>query len=174
MTVAIAVGRPGIDTLLVISQVILSIVLPFVMFPLIWLTSSSMVMRVRKPHTIVDTGDTATSKLTIEIADEKHEGSSSSDDIKVAAVLSDFEVNADARKFPEEQTTIEKPNEDEKDSKGKGKEQAEVAQTFPSVIEDEVDYVDYSNGWALSTLCYAVWVVVVVANGYLIVTLAIG
>ncbi|KAK0465267.1 smf Mn2+ and Fe2+ transporter [Desarmillaria tabescens] len=46
VVVAIAVGRAGIDSLLVISQVILSVVLPFVAFPLIWLTSSRRVMRV--------------------------------------------------------------------------------------------------------------------------------
>ncbi|KAG7450215.1 natural resistance-associated macrophage protein [Guyanagaster necrorhizus] len=46
VVVAIAVGRAGIDSLLVVSQVILSVVLPFVAFPLIWLTSSRRVMRV--------------------------------------------------------------------------------------------------------------------------------
>ncbi|KAH9950957.1 smf Mn2+ and Fe2+ transporter-like protein [Amylocystis lapponica] len=35
----------GISTLLVISQVVLSIVLPFIVFPLIWLTSSKNIMR---------------------------------------------------------------------------------------------------------------------------------
>ena len=50
MAVAIAVGRPGINTLLVASQVALSIVLPFVAFPLIWLTSSKSIMRVKKPN----------------------------------------------------------------------------------------------------------------------------
>lgn len=45
---AIGVGRPGIDTLLVASQVVLSIVLPFVTLPLIWLTSRfSGAMKVR-------------------------------------------------------------------------------------------------------------------------------
>ncbi|KAJ8515896.1 hypothetical protein ONZ45_g6747 [Pleurotus djamor] len=49
MTVAIAVGRRGIDELLVISQVVLSIVLPFITLPLIILTSSKSVMSVKKP-----------------------------------------------------------------------------------------------------------------------------
>ncbi|KAI0050665.1 natural resistance-associated macrophage protein [Auriscalpium vulgare] len=48
MVVAIAVGRKGIDTLLVASQVILSIVLPVVIIPLVWLTSSKDVMAVRR------------------------------------------------------------------------------------------------------------------------------
>jgi metal iron transporter len=48
MIVAISLGKPGINALLVVSQVVLSIVLPFVMFPLIWCTSSKTIMRVRK------------------------------------------------------------------------------------------------------------------------------
>ncbi|KAG2350940.1 smf Mn2+ and Fe2+ transporter [Suillus weaverae] len=48
MTVAIVVGPNGINFLLVASQVILSIILPFIIFPLICLTSSSRIMRVRK------------------------------------------------------------------------------------------------------------------------------
>ncbi|SJL11144.1 related to Manganese transporter pdt1 [Armillaria ostoyae] len=47
LTVAIAVGKEGIDTLLVASQVVLSIVLPFIVFPLLWLTSNKRVMTVQ-------------------------------------------------------------------------------------------------------------------------------
>ncbi|KAJ7590974.1 natural resistance-associated macrophage protein-domain-containing protein [Mycena floridula] len=55
MTVAIVVGRQGIDSLLIISQVCLSIVLPFVTLPLIWLTSSKTIMAVQGPDgSIVD------------------------------------------------------------------------------------------------------------------------
>lgn len=51
LAVAIGVGRSGIDTLLVASQVVLSIVLPFVTLPLIYLTSRySGVMLVRAPN----------------------------------------------------------------------------------------------------------------------------
>jgi metal iron transporter len=49
MVVAVSVGRPGINALLVASQVVLSIVLPFVTLPLIYLTSSKRIMSVRKP-----------------------------------------------------------------------------------------------------------------------------
>ncbi|KAJ7755070.1 natural resistance-associated macrophage protein-domain-containing protein [Mycena maculata] len=55
MAVAVAVGRPGINTLLVVSQVVLSIVLPFISFPLIYLTSSKSIMRVRKPDALIST-----------------------------------------------------------------------------------------------------------------------
>lgn len=50
MVVAVAVGRQGIDSLLVASQVALSIVLPFVIFPLVYLASSEVVMRVPRPE----------------------------------------------------------------------------------------------------------------------------
>ncbi|KAJ6495448.1 natural resistance-associated macrophage protein-domain-containing protein [Mycena sanguinolenta] len=55
LAVAVAVGRPGINALLVASQVILAIVLPFITLPLIYLTSSKTFMRVRKPHPVVST-----------------------------------------------------------------------------------------------------------------------
>ncbi|KAF9245676.1 smf Mn2+ and Fe2+ transporter [Melanogaster broomeanus] len=48
MIVAVSVGENGIDTLLVASQVTLSIILPFITLPLLYLTSSSRIMRVRK------------------------------------------------------------------------------------------------------------------------------
>ncbi|KAJ8073660.1 Manganese transporter smf1 [Marasmius tenuissimus] len=47
MVVTIAVGRRGIDTLLVLSQVVLSIVLPFITLPLIYVTGSRGLMWVR-------------------------------------------------------------------------------------------------------------------------------
>ncbi|KAF5345709.1 hypothetical protein D9758_013040 [Tetrapyrgos nigripes] len=49
MAVAIAIGKPGIDALLVASQVVLSICLPFVIAPLIYLTANKNIMRARKP-----------------------------------------------------------------------------------------------------------------------------
>ena len=45
--VACILGENGINALLVASQVVLSIVLPFIIFPLVWLTSSSHVMSVK-------------------------------------------------------------------------------------------------------------------------------
>jgi metal iron transporter len=56
MVVAVALGRPGIDTLLVASQVVLAIVLPFITFPLIWLTSSKKVMSVRMLEVALEPG----------------------------------------------------------------------------------------------------------------------
>ncbi|KAJ7897345.1 natural resistance-associated macrophage protein-domain-containing protein [Mycena olivaceomarginata] len=100
VAVAAAVGRPGIDALLVASQVILAIVLPFITLPLIYLTSSKTVMRVRKPHALVSTA-------------------------------------------------------------------AETENSWD-------DTIDYSSGIALTILGCAIWLVMLTANVYVIVTLIIG
>jgi len=49
MIVAVAVGPAGVNAMLIGSQVVLSITLPFIVFPLVWLTSSRTVMRVYSP-----------------------------------------------------------------------------------------------------------------------------
>ena len=56
MAIAIALGIPGINALLVASQVVLSIVLPFVISPLLYCTSNKAIMSVRKTGTeMIDT-----------------------------------------------------------------------------------------------------------------------
>ncbi|KAF9461893.1 natural resistance-associated macrophage protein-domain-containing protein [Collybia nuda] len=63
MAVAVAVGREGIDALLVASQVVLSIVLPFITFPLIYCTSSRAIMSVRKSRSPTPEGVTPISSV---------------------------------------------------------------------------------------------------------------
>lgn len=104
MIVAVAVGRSGIDALLVVSQVVLSIVLPFITFPLLYCTSSKAIMRVRRcsqpmgPRTETGGGD----------------------------------------------------------------------------VENVDQWVDYSNGKITIFIGIAIWLVVVTANVYVLVSLAIG
>ncbi|KAF8257757.1 NRAMP family [Lactarius quietus] len=111
MAVAVAVGRGGINTMLVASQVVLSIVLPFVIFPLVWLTTSRTVMRVRAPL-----GPVSNAKAEPQKKDET-----------------------------EEQQTV---------------------------ATDE--YLDFSNGWVVAGIGYSICLVVLVANGYVLVTLILG
>lgn len=106
MVVAIAAGRKGVDDLLVISQVVLSIVLPFITFPLIFLTSSKSIMSVRQP--------------------EEHAERISEDDV----------VRSDA--------------------------------------EGGEKTVDFSSGILTTILGAAIWLVVMSANMYVIVSLAMG
>ncbi|EPQ60172.1 smf Mn2+ and Fe2+ transporter [Gloeophyllum trabeum ATCC 11539] len=111
MIVAVAVGKPGIDTLLVASQVALSIVLPFVVFPLVWLTSSKNVMAVEEPR-----------------------------DASLQAP-----VNLET--LTRATTDIESPGEGQ---------------------------VYFNNSRITAGIGYAVWLLILIANVYVIVTLAMG
>ncbi|KAH9973228.1 natural resistance-associated macrophage protein-domain-containing protein [Lactifluus volemus] len=105
VVVAVSLGQSGISTMLIASQVVLSIVLPFIIFPLIWLTSSRTVMRVRVPRAV----------------------------------------------------RTERKDESEEEQ---------------GVVEDE--YLDFSNGWITTTIGYAMLVLIVLANGYVLITLILG
>ena len=106
LVVAVAVGPSGINVMLVASQVVLSIVLPFIVFPLVWLTSSPTVMRVYVPAP----------------------------------------------------TLPARPGDGAEEEK--------------SVAEGE--YLDFSNGRVIASIGYVIWAVIVVANGYVLVTLMLG
>ena len=175
MLVAVIVGHPGIDTLLVISQVVLSIVLPFVMFPLIWLTSSSVVMRVPRPRELVQEVASPLSEEVKADDDEKIEQQSvkSSPVVKELAESAAIESEDDVLHSNESEDAIVESAE--KKGKRRVMEVAYVENvaTPLSVVDTTTEYIDYSNGWPLTILSYAIWLVILVANGYLIVTLAI-
>lgn len=86
LVVAIAVGRAGISTLLVASQVVLSIVLPFVTLPLIYLTSSKRIMTAQDVER--DPSVSSESELS---TDDKHE-EEKDDDTPVAIIPRDLEA----------------------------------------------------------------------------------
>ena len=188
MVVAVSVGRPGIDTLLVISQVVLSIVLPFVMFPLIWLTSSSVVMRVPRPREFAPQGEDDIPTLKAkedESADDEKRGESSTKEkngveFTIEEVVPDSTTaesgdGEDILEFPENEEMSEISSSSEKKGKSRAVDVSyvETAATPLSVGDENSEYVDFSNSWPLTILSYAVWLVILVANGYLIVTFAI-
>jgi metal iron transporter len=104
--VAVSVGQAGINAMLVASQVVLSFVLPFIVFPLVWLTSSRTVMRVYSPP-------------------------------------------------PTRPAETADSTDEEK-----------------SVAEGE--YLDFSNGRIVASIGYAIWTVLVLANGYVLIALILG
>lgn len=58
LAVSVSIGREGIDTLLIASQVALSIALPFIIAPLVIFTSSQSIMSVPRVAPIAPTPDT--------------------------------------------------------------------------------------------------------------------
>jgi metal iron transporter len=130
------VGREGISTLLIASQVALSVVLPFIAFPLIYLTSSEVVMRVCKPMARLIEADQASFRALDHSATE-------------VGIVTTAERQATG---DVEKPMVEKPD--------------------PSSIDVHQETVDFSNGRLLSFISYAIWSVVLVANGYAITMLA--
>ena len=126
MTIAIGLGIPGINALLVASQVVLSIVLPFVISPLLYCTSNEAIMSVRKTRTemIVDTPE-----VTLTAIDVSPEG-----------------------------LVVQRRDQD-----SSSVERAEV---------DEM--VDYSNNKFVIAIGVLSWLIIVVANVYVIVELGLG
>ena len=130
MVVALAMGKSGIDQLLVASQVVLSIVLPFIMFPLMWLTTSKKVMSVKKSE--------------LDLPTLAADGSSPSPNMSPGSNFAAPKIG----------------NSTEGD--------------VESSTSSGIEMVDYSNGKIVAGIGYLIWTVVVVANMYVIVMLAMG
>lgn len=144
-------GRSGIDQLLVVSQVILSIVLPFVTFPLIYVTSSRTAMRVRKPTAaaVVSEKSKVVSGSGAPYIDHEIETDTFS--------LSSGGVNRDlAPSSTFDHGTI-------RPARRMG---TEVTLTNSAGVGDDSDFYDYSNGWFLASAAYSVWFAVLCANMY--------
>jgi metal iron transporter len=116
MVVAVSVGQSGVNALLVVSQVVLSIVLPFVTLPLMYFTSSRKIMSVRKPLRSSESG-------TVD------------DEAQRPAAIRRASQNED--------------------------------------VEQSQETVDFSNGKIVIGLGAIIWVVILAANVYVIVMLAI-
>ncbi|KAG6866854.1 hypothetical protein C0991_008790 [Blastosporella zonata] len=93
VAVAIAIGREGINTLLVASQVTLSVVLPFIAFPLIYLTSSKVVMGVRKPPLVAEQDDAASEVEIVLDEPEVGENRPMAEKVEVTAVVIDETID---------------------------------------------------------------------------------
>ena len=120
---AAALGRAGVSTLLVVSQVVLSIVLPFIVFPLLLLTSNKelMTIKIPRPH------DTA-SEAEVKVEDAESD--------KGVPSLPQSEIHAD--------------------------------------LEATEETVCYANSMLVQVLGWILWVIVVAANVYAIVSLGLG
>ncbi|EKM61769.1 uncharacterized protein PHACADRAFT_157006 [Phanerochaete carnosa HHB-10118-sp] len=130
MAVAIAAGRGGVDTMLVASQVALSIVLPFIVFPLLYFTGSRGIMTVKK--------------VQPETEDEQEP---------------DKVDKADNMTEPQ----LQLENDDVPNSA-----------SSPKDVEAAVETVDYSNNKLVATLGWLIWILIVVANVYAIISLGLG
>ncbi|KAI0702436.1 natural resistance-associated macrophage protein [Cytidiella melzeri] len=144
MVVAIAVGRSGINTLLVASQVALSVVLPFVAFPLIWLTSSKSIMSVKVPRKPEKFGKPT--QVTATALDTQPD------------ILATQDESLSIRE-------IGRPMLPEKSE--------DVQIDIVAVSQDEDEYIDFSNSRLLTLASGLVFIIVLAANVYVFVMLGL-
>ncbi len=146
-------GRSGIDTLLVASQVALSIVLPFVAAPLIWLTSSKSVMSVRKPTSAMDYTQSASQDVS-----PTSTTPAAGDAIEEVQLRAEHAVEQLDEKC---QVTVETHEHQLHEQQGE-------------VSLDEDAYESFANSWIVTTLAYLIFFIILAANVYAIVMLALG
>ncbi|KAJ3878673.1 natural resistance-associated macrophage protein-domain-containing protein [Lentinula edodes] len=184
MAVAIAFGRPGINALLVISQVILSIVLPFITLPLLYLTSSKKFMRVERPCSCCPTNSSPEMiPADLErVHSHPHEFSGNSD-----TPCHDLEEGYHSDPSIEISDKLSHPITPLSDLRWIGSnttKSCEIvvnatanADTSAVVIEAHrcrETQIDYSNNMFITLLLCGVWIVIAAANVYAIVALAMG
>lgn len=143
MIVAMAFGHAGLNTLLVASQVALSIVLPFVAFPLIYLTSSKTVMSVNASRATYETNDQTDQTPNIDSPGVIRQEPSSAIPSEGSEVMVE-EVKTIA---------IHKP-------------------VATSNSQPHGDTIDFSNGYIVSAVAYVVWLLISGANVYGIVAMS--
>ncbi|KAF9471062.1 natural resistance-associated macrophage protein [Pholiota conissans] len=164
--VAVAVGQRGIDSLLVGSQVVLSIVLPFVAFPLIYLTSRDVVMRVRKPPTELVEIIKSTQSQDGEVIPgmEEVKGVVAMEQANALQSHGHAHANDEQLEILEFEEVAILPTDKTK------VEPAQVVQ----VTNSSEETIDYSNGRWFASLSYVIWCIVLIANAYAIVMLFLG
>ena len=146
--VAAALGRAGVSTLLVISQVVLSIMLPFIVFPLLWFCSSKEIMSVKRKMSSTRSHDSPTPSCA---------GSEPEKDIDSNDPQSLVETrSSDAQTLPV--LTGKDPN-------------TEVRSIN---VEAGQETIDFSIGIVSKVCGWVMWGLIVLANAYAIVTLALG
>ncbi|KAG7099524.1 hypothetical protein E1B28_001366 [Marasmius oreades] len=159
VAVSVSVGRDGVDTLLVISQVILSVALPFIAFPLIYLTSSAMVMRVVELSDRPSTFSEANEKQELHC---EHRSQITPTDSPAATPM---------QATGSEGVHMELPPSELHPTMAVIGDVREV--TAPSFHEG-LEYVDFSNSRCVAGIAYAVWAVIVTANCYALIMLFMG
>lgn len=197
MLVAVIVGENGINTLLVLSQVILSIVLPFVVLPLVYLTSDPEIMRVKVPKQPTQKTRTMKRKDSDMSLVKKHSDMSLNGGLAVPVMTIGGIVPSSATiisRIDEEEIEVKMYDEDEVQVHARpiavnisggsklhyyAKRAKNAAAAFRGgkgrvKLVDEEEWVDFSNGNIMMVLGYAIWLLITVANVYVIVGLGLG
>jgi metal iron transporter len=143
VVVAVAVGRSGVNQLLVASQVCLSVVLPFVIFPLVWICSDKKVMTVTNSPT-----DASESTIGVQRATQLGLGSNEQTDPEASPIIGDGIPTREADRIRPDDESVTRP-------------EAEVAQALDAVAPKSKSFTSH---WIVTVLGYALFAVVTVSR----------
>ncbi|KAG8982299.1 hypothetical protein FRB93_008174 [Tulasnella sp. JGI-2019a] len=169
--ISVALGRSGIDTLLIASQVALSMILPFVVFPLVWITSArSGIMRVWIPS---QEGKGSVSDIGGKVEADELPTCPPEAEGQTTAYLptsppitgrdsgeSEIGLASAARQMPPPTPSLLMPVPNE--------------QTQTSSPQCVGRYEDFSSPWYVTTIGYTIFTIMLAANVYAVVQLAHG
>lgn len=174
--ISVALGRSGLDTLLIASQVVLSLILPFVVFPLVWITSRrSGIMRVWIP-----TDDPGRTRGEAELLLDLPRCPSPAAGTPVASRPSSPPAMPSA-KLPRT-ISLPPPSPSPSPVPGLRTQHYPPLVASPRVSSDDRTpapplpgrYEDFSSPWYVTVLGYVLFTIMLAANVYVIVQLALG
>ncbi|ODV71275.1 NRAMP family metal ion transporter [Cyberlindnera jadinii NRRL Y-1542] len=146
LVISLSIGRSGLNDALNASQVVLSILLPFLTAPLVYFTCKKSIMKVE----VMDTDEIELNDMNGEV-ELNNEGPAD---------------NGDANSF---NMTKDKNIQVVNDEDVSGINNAESSETTGAVNEREKKYLDMSNNWITAILGILVWIFISILNVYAIV-----
>ncbi|PWZ03585.1 natural resistance-associated macrophage protein, partial [Testicularia cyperi] len=187
LTVSIAVGRDGLDEMLVASQVALSIALPFVLLPLIVATGRSSIMVAQEPTASSSSSDQSASTAALHNnavpnrAAEQLSLTESRQSIPIQTLRSASAPVEDDGLSPSDQKTtpgmerltgaIPTSPIDQRQAGAEAEASASgLALAEPSRAENPNPKHYFQNWWPVQGLAYAIFAVIVVADVYVLYT----
>ncbi|KAL0573855.1 Manganese transporter smf1 [Marasmius crinis-equi] len=195
VTVAVVMGRSGIDVLLIASQVVLAVVLPFVTLPLLWLTSKKEVMHAR-PNVLEERREEGEGEVLEEkderVAMEREE--TLEEELSVASSVTAPVQDRDMKDSQETEAGARQDRDEEEETDlavdivcyeerlPHAPPELPIQPTSASRDENQIESqltnpnspVYFNNGPLTMLVGCAIWLILVCANGFVIVTLAMG
>ncbi|KAE9407319.1 natural resistance-associated macrophage protein [Gymnopus androsaceus JB14] len=191
MAVAISLGRPGINILLVLSQVILSIVLPFITLPLIYLTSSKKFMTVKRVRPFHHRPSPQTTSEKERPGTHVPRNGSFNYDLSDEPIVLQTRTHDVLTNFSSQTTSFADHTQADYPTDHGMTSDTDIATIVNSpgtrsaagaadvdvelrAHDSEVECIDYSSSLFTTFVACAVWLLIAAANVYVIVALAMG
>uniref|UniRef100_V5EA68 Uncharacterized protein n=1 Tax=Kalmanozyma brasiliensis (strain GHG001) TaxID=1365824 RepID=V5EA68_KALBG len=165
LTVSLAVGKDGLDEMLVASQVALSIALPFVLMPLILVTGNKLRMTAEEVEDPASVASSARSSV-------QEERASGEQAAATADAKQDDKITLRKQQQPSPPQTPAASASDPLQEHIPLPTLAE--QRPPATPASKMTSQCFASRWYVQVVAYAIWTVIVIADGYVLITTFMG